>query len=325
VNSNEYRLLDPALVPGTLWSPESETLFIPPSLADAYVTLIDRHSLRQLSESRNSGDPPTGGPSEEHTKQHFAQAFDGSVARAELALLDPKQAVTSSSNALVGSMAGNSLCLTDAPCGAGAAAFALLSTVAELRSQGVLPRLPLEVFLVGAELSEPARSYAALMLKELRDSLEAQAIFVREVFLPWDVTDSLSNADLIKHATIKSANVGQKLLVMANFNEFLQRSGKRQIAQPQIEELFRHASGDNSVAIWIEPQMNRAIGEGGLFQWLRKLIGTAWRRFARQNDDNVAGSLVSTCSARFCPPLQPSQKADVRLAIMRIDLVRSDA
>ena len=76
----------------------------------------------------------------------------------ELALIDPKQAATLSSNALIGSMAGNSLCLTDAPCGAGAAAFSLLSTIAELRAQGVLPRLPLKVLLVGAELSGPART-----------------------------------------------------------------------------------------------------------------------------------------------------------------------
>ena len=319
----KFRLLDPAHVPRTLWTRESEVLSIPPSLAKAYETLIDRHSLRELSESRDNDNPPTGGPSQEHTNQHFAQAFDGSVARVELALLDPKRAATLPSNALIGSMAGNNLCLTDAPCGAGAAAFSLLSTIAELRAQGVLPRLPLEVFLVGAELSGPARTYAASMLDELRNSLEAQAIFVGEVFLPWDVTDSLSNADLIRQATIKSANACQKLLVMANFSEFLQRSGKWKVAQPQIEELFRHASGDNSVAIWIEPHMNRATAGGGLFQRLKGLVSTTWKRFARHNSDLSAGGPVSICSARFWLPLKPTQTANVRLAVMRIDLVRS--
>ena len=106
---------------------------------------------------------------------------------------------------------------------------------------------------------------------------EAQAIFVEEVFLPWDVTDSLSNADLIRQATIKSANVCQKLLVIANFNGFLQRNGKRNDAEPQIEELFRHASGPNSVAIWIEPDMNRATAQNGLFQWLKGLVSTTWK------------------------------------------------
>jgi hypothetical protein len=324
VNSGERRLLDPALVPRTLWSPESEILFIPPSLAEAYVTIINRHSLRQLSESRGIDDSPVGGLSQEQTNRHFAQAFDGSVARMELALLDPKLTTTLSSNALVSSMAGNSLCLTDSPCGAGAASFSLLSSIAELRAQGVLPRLPLDVFLVGAEISAPARTYAASVLAELRGSLEAQAIFVKEQFLHWDVTDRMSNTALISLATVASANTSQRLLVVANFNAFLESHGNRKTAQPQIEELFRHASVRNSVAIWIEPQMNRAIGSGGLFQWLKVLISTTWKRFARHNDDRNAGEPISTSSAQFSLPLQPTQTAHVRLAVMRIDLIRAD-
>lgn len=324
MTQGERRLLDLELIPLTLWSPASETLFIPPYLATAYETLIDRYALRKLSESRDPDDPPVGGPSQAHTDKHFAQAFDGSVARMELALLDPKQAAPLASSALIGKLAGGKLCLTDAPCGAGAAAFALLSTVSELRAQQILPRQPLDVFLIGAELSKPARMYAALMLKELRASLEAQAIFVQEEFLCWDVTDPLSNTALIKCATIRSANASQRLLVVANFNAFLERGGKRKNAEPQIEELFRYASGGDSVAIWIEPDMNRATAQGGLFQWLRGLVLTTWRRFARQNVDPAAAEPVSTCSARFRLPLRPSETARVGLAVMRIDLVGSD-
>jgi hypothetical protein len=242
----------------------------------------------------------------------------------ELALLDPKQAAPLSSNALIGKLTGGRVCLTDTPCGAGAATFALLATVAELRAQQVLPRQPLDVFLIGAELSKPARAYAALVLEELRASLEAQAIFVQEEFLSWDVTDQLSNTALIKRATVRSANVPQRLLVVANFNAFLERDGKRKAALPQIEELFRYASGSDSVAIWIEPDMNRATGPGGLFQSITRLIRTTWRRFVKQNLDEAAPEPVSTCAARFRLPLRPSETARVGLAVMRIDLVRTD-
>jgi hypothetical protein len=322
--SKNERLLEPRIIPESLWSPLSEILFLPPSVAKAYENLIDRHSLSELSKAREHGDPPVGGPSQERTDQHFAQAFDGSLARMELALLDPKRIATVSSNALIISLAGNSVCLTDAPCGAGAAAFALLSTIGELRARRVLPRLPLDVFLVGAELSEPARNYAASMLAELRPSLETQAIFVDECFLRWDVTDPLSNTELIRCTTVLSADASQRLLVVANFNAFLERHGKRKEAEHQIEELFRHASGRNSVAIWIEPDMNRATAPGGLFQWLREQITKPWKHFARQNDNPTAGQPVSTCSARFSLPLEPSRTARVGLAVMRIDLVRSE-
>jgi len=318
------RLLDPRTIPKTLWSWASEVLFIPPSLAKAYETLIERYCLRDLSNSRNSQTAPVGGLTEDLTNQHFAQAFDGSVARTELAMLDPRQVATLASNALITSLAGSSVCLTDAPCGAGAAAFALLSTTAELRAREVFPRLPLDVFLIGAELSETARKYALSMLDELRTSLEEQAIFVSQQFLSWDVTDPLSNTDLIRSITINSARASHRLLVVANFNAFLERHGKRKAAQPQIEELFRHVSGPHSVAIWIEPNMNRATGQGGLFQWLKDLVSTRWKRFANQGNDPAAGDPMCASSALFTLPLRPSQTAVVRLAVMRINLFRAD-
>jgi len=318
------RVLDPRLIPQSLWSSEAGILLIPPSLATAYRVLVDRWSLRELSESRGPDDPPVGGLSQADTDKHFAQAFDGSAARMELALLDPKRAFTHCSDALAGSLAGGKLCLTDAPCGAGAASFALLATVAELRAQGILPRMPLDVRLIGAELSDPARMYAACMLKELRASLEAQAIFVQEKFVPWDVTDSLSNTSLVQCATIMSANASQRLLVVANFNAFLVRERKRKAAEPQIEELFRHASGPNSVAVWIEPDMNRATAQGGLFEWLIGLVRAPWRKFARLIFEQAATEPAPTCSVRFRPPLRPWETARVGLAVVRIDLVRSD-
>ncbi|MBZ5527759.1 MAG: hypothetical protein LAN71_07660 [Acidobacteriia bacterium] len=323
--SDEGRLLDPAHIPETLWASAPKVLFIPHILARAYETVIDRYALKPLSQQRTSDNPPVGGLNQERTDQHFAQAFDGSVARVELAILDPRQVSTSTSNAMIKSMAGNTVCLTDAPCGAGAAAFALLSTIAELRATGILPRLPLEVFLIGAEPSVPARSYAISMLGELRASLEEQAIFVREEFMHWDVLDPVSNTNLIRRATILSANSSHNLLVIANFNGFLERDGKRKEAQPQIAELFRHASaaGDYSVAIWIEPDMNRATADGALFQWLKDKIKAPWKRFTKQNPILGFGEPISTCSAEYRLPLDPSQTARVKLAVMRIDLIQS--
>jgi hypothetical protein len=317
-------LLDPGFIPASLWEPKSEVLSLPPSLARAYEKLIDRHSLRTLSQSRDPNSGPVGGPSQEHTNEHFAQAFDGSSARVQLVLLDPKQVATVSSNALLGSLAGGSVCLTDAPCGAGAASLALLATIAELREQRVVPRLPLDVLLVGAELSAPARAYALAMLTELRPSLEAQAIFVKEDFLHWDVTDQLSNTSLIIRTTIASASATKRLLVVANFNAFLQRHEKRSLAEPQIGELFRHAFGANCVAIWIEPKMNTVTETGGLFQWLKKLVDTTWRRFARRQSDAAVGASFPACAVRFRLPLSPNRTCRVGFAVMPIELYRAD-
>lgn len=321
MRNREARLLDPADLPASLWDVGSKTLSLPPFLTRLYETLIERHGLRALANSRDPDDPPVGGLTQEKTDQHFAQAFDGSAARAQLAMLDPKKDATAASNAYIRSLAGNGLNLTDAPCGAGAAAVAFLANTAELRANGVLPREPLDVYLIGAEISGPARVYAAEVLAELRPSLEEQAIFVTVEFVSWDVTDDLSNTDLVRRMTLTAGTNQNRLLVVANFNGFLEKERKRKEAMPQLEELFRHASGEQSVVVWIEPAMNRAIGDGGLLPWLRNLIKSTWHRFAKEKTDTDVP--IATSHARFHLPLNPGQTARVGLAVMPIELVRT--
>lgn len=321
MRATKRRLLDPALIPVSLWDPKTTSLRIPPTLTRAYTVVIQRHGLDTLAESRDPNNPPVGGITQEKTDQHFAQAFDGSAARAQLALLDPNGEVGPASDACLASLTGNRLSLTDAPCGAGAAAFAFLAAIAELRASSVLPRQPLDVFLLGAELSEPVRAYAGEILSELRAAWEAQAIFLEAELLSWDVTDALCNTDLIKRMTQVSVTHPRLLLVVANFNAFLVKERKLKKAEPQLGELFRHASGDHSVAIWIEPNMNTVTDKGGLFSRLLSKMKSAWRLFARERSGGV--NPVLTTSARFHLPLSPAETARVALAVSVIDLVRT--
>lgn len=320
----KQRLLDPKDIPASLWHASSQTMFLPQPLVIAYNRIIDRYSLRQLAESRGADDSPIGGLTKEQADQHFSQAFGSSVARTQLAFLDPKQAASDASNAFVSCLAGNNLSLTDAPCGAGASAFAFLTTVAELRAHNILPRQPLHVNLIGAELSSYARTYAQEVLNEIIPVLEAQAIFVTAQFHEWDVTRPLSNTDLIRQMILASANDNQKrLLVVANFSGFLERSGKRKEAEPQFEELFRHSSGPNSIAIWIEPDMNIATSQGGLFSWLTNLIRSKWRNFVKTHAADLPKAMA-TSSTIFQLPLNPDKTAMVRLAVMALNLVREN-
>jgi hypothetical protein len=304
-----------------LWDGGSQTLILPAALASAYQTVIDRNNLRDLAETRNLNDSPIGGITEERTNQHLAQGFDGSVARAQLALLDPKSDLSDASNLYLTTIAGNRVSVTDAPCGAGAAALSFLANVAELRARDILPREPLDVSLIGAELSDPARRYAQELLLAVQPFLESQGIFVEAQFVSWDVTNDLSNTDLINKMTLASANHPNRLLIVANFNGFLEREGKREEAQPRLTELFRFAAGPKSLAVWIEPAMNRAVNEGGLLPWLRQLIATVWRRFAA--DRSPSGAPVLTSSAHFRLPLQPHRRARVGLAVIPIELART--
>ena len=272
---------------------------------------------------RSSKDSPIGGESKERSDQHFAQQFDGSVARVQLALMNPEDVATPVSNGIVKTLSGNRVTLTDAPCGAGAASFALLCAIAELRASNVLPREPLDVLLLGAELSEHARAYAEEFLAELCPSFEGQGIFVEANFYEWDATCPVSTANLIKHMNIASTSHPTILLVVANFSGFLTTSNKWKEAKNQVRDLFLHGSGGANFAAWIEPLLNKVTSDSGLFSWIRKALNGPWRPFARERVESDEPQPVATCSAKFRPPLSPTATARVRVAVMPIDLVRS--
>ena len=318
------RLLEPANIPITLWNKAIGALSLPTHLSEIYVSIIESKGLRVLGEARPGGDGPVGGIDKRSTDTHFAQAFDGSVARALLAVLDPKSEVGSTSNNFIRVTAGGELVLTDAPCGAGAASFAFLSVLAELREKGVLPRHVLKVKLVAAELSEFAHEYFGEILSRLQPKLEAQAIFVDFELMKWDVTCVISTSDLVKASVRASSSKCSQLLVIANFNGFLMQSGKLKLAKPQLSELFRYATGEDSFAVWIEPHMNKATDAGGLlpaifvlYSALRKLLGLG-------NKELSSLKPLHQTEAKFTLPLQPRSTAMVRLAVIPMDLTRTD-
>lgn len=312
------RLLQTHMIPASLWDSDVSRLLLPPALAGAYRAALSDAGLVELSNQRNRDSPPIGGLTQQDTDKHFAQAFDGSVARVELAVIDPNNDVTAISDAFIRSLSGNQLCLIDAPCGAGAATLSFLTTIAELREKGVLPRQPLEVLLVGAELSEPARRRAAEMIQRVNDFLESQAIFLTHDFLEWDVTSAVSNANLVRRMVVNSDAVAKTLLVIANFNGFLEHSGNKKSAQPQLSELFRFAAENakQNLAIWIEPDMNRVVNESGLFGWVAKCCSTIWRLFVKSDTENE----MATATLRFADPVDPTQSPRVGLAVLQLQL-----
>lgn len=317
------RILETKHIPKGLWDVDGGTLFLPKALAGAYSDLIDAKGLRDLAAARNANSSPVGGLTQEETDTHFAQAFDGSAARTLLAILDPKAEASSTSNTFLRVTAGNSVSITDAPCGAGAATLALLCALADLREAGALPRLPLKVSVVGGEISLPAAEYARNLLDAVKQRLLTQAIWVEHTILSWDVTCPMSTTDLITRALRSGDDGSSKLLIVANFNGFLEQSGKRKAALPQLMELFRYASGERSFAVWVEPQMNKVTNEGGLFSFIGSSIATFWKKHVSKEASALEGQVAFTSEALFERALFRPQKSMVRLAVMPIDLQRN--
>jgi hypothetical protein len=323
----DKRLLKPVNIPHQLWNPDHESngrtglMVLPACLTNAHRALVNRHELLATVPLRAAGDSPVGGDGDDETNHHFVQAYDGSCARTLLALLDPYDHATFASNRLVLALAGNEMSLTDAPCGAGAAFLALLTALAELRREGVLPRLPLDVHLVGADISNLARDYAKQMLEEVRQDLEAQAVFVNSNFRHWDVLSQQSNMELVRHVILTSHQKTKRLLIVANFTGLLMRANKFNPAKAQLMELFRYSSAPGGSAIWIEPQDKLAIRpDTGLFAIIKRFFRDPLSVFGNveANDDRLDIDAKTDVAYRLS--LQPDGTAVARLAVLPINL-----
>lgn len=302
-------------LPDTLW--DGDRLLIAPLLAASYLESLKTHGLEALAKSGRPDPPPVGGITQQQTDEHYAHAFDGSAARAQLALLDPLGEVTQTAATLLRFLSGGGLCLADVPAGAGAGALSLLCTVAELRRREVMPRVPLSVHLIWGEISEPARNYATFLINNLIQFLEEQAIFVEFENFSWNVLSPLSNTNLIERIVIAKEGKPQTLLLVCNFNGFLERDGKKKEADAQLSELFRYCSGPTNAAVWIEPNMKAA--KIALFPWLARKIA-ALTKFASQI---IPGDGNETTNSKFAIPINPQNTAAVRLCVMPFDLVKS--
>lgn len=313
------RLIKPTDIPQTLWHVETTCLHLAPTLLKAWEHLL-RHAGLEEKARQPVPEGKIGGFSKEDTDDHLAWRFSGSSARVQLSLLDPEDKLTEVADAFAKVFSGGTVLLADLPCGSGAAALALLANIAELRRQDRIPRSPLNVKIVGGELSEFARSYASLATEHIKDALAEQAIWVSAEFLSWDALDKFSTADLTNRLTVLGQDCSARLIVLANFSGFLQREGKWKEALPQFESLFLHGRAHNSFVLWIEPQTNAVLGSGGFFgraiTWFKKLFS------AQQTKDEQEALVVENLgksAANVQHPLKEHQ-FNVQLVVQRFDL-----
>ncbi len=314
------RLIRNEDLPESLWRRTDRVLKLPPDLIRSWLALLERHDLRTLAEQQDASGGCIGGISRDATNKHFAWRFTGSSARVQLAMLDPESHMPHVADAFAQIFAGGRVAIADLPCGSGAAVLTILTVLAELRRQGRVPREPLDVIVIGGEISADARGYAAEGLNEVREALEAQAINVKSVFLPWDVCNDISNTDLIRQLTILCNGCAARMLVLANFSGFLQSQGNWSNAKPQLDELFRHSRDERSSVVWIEPQNERVLrANGGLFHriinWAADMMPFVRRATVTAQDNGVAQS-----SAKVAHVLRQDETFDAKLAVMRFDL-----
>lgn len=315
ISNGNPRLLEPAWLPSSLWSVADKTLRLPKEIVRIYRETLNNAGLMKLAGQRDDNNPPAGGLTQEQTDLHFSQQFDGSMARAQLVLLDPHCELGPSSDMLIKCLSGGKLVLVDIPCGAGAISCSFLSNIAQLREKGILPRIPLHVNVVAGELSDPARRYAREMIDQLTPSLLRQAIRVQLVIRSWDALDPVSTSDLVSEILRCQEGKTGLLVAIANFSSFLQRDSKFDEAKPQLAELMRYCSGGKGTALWIEPATNLATSDGGLFARILKRITSKLKEWIHHSTGSDSDTHYQS-HCRYFRALSDEEKVRTSVALM---------
>lgn len=315
MSEGSQRLLEPEWLPTTLWSASDFALRLPNAIVSIYRSTLHKAGLLEFAIQRGGNDSPVGGVTQKDTDEHFAKQFDGSMARAQLVLMDPNNELGPSSDFLIKSLSGGRLILVDLPCGAGAISCSFLSNISQLRESGILPRIPLHVTVVGGEISNPARVYARQNLDELTPSLNRQAIWIETFIRSWNVLDPISNTDLIREIQTRERGTKGILIAIANFSAFLEKQKKFPEARPQLEELMRHCSGGKGVTLWIEPATNLASSESGLLKRIWSKIVMPLLRYILHGAGSETGDHFET-KAWFFRALVDSEKVRTNVSML---------
>ncbi len=318
---SKKRLIRKEDLPRSLWDAEQSRLHLSPDLVRTWQHLLDTGDLYATA-IHPAPKNVIGGTDKTATDQHLAWRVSGSAARVQLAMLDPNNDLPKVADAFAKVFSGGTVLLTDAPCGSGAAALSILSTVADLRRQERLPRYPLTVKLVGGELSEFARDYASLGTQHILAAMNEQAIWVEPEFLPWDALSKFSTADLIKRLILLGEGCSARVLVLANFSGFLHGNSKWNEAAPQFEDLFIHSRDVQSVAIWIEPKTNLVLDEkGGFFSRVLKWFSFKFSELIKKGEEEqFQVGHVGVSEAQVQHPLREEQQFRVNLSVKHFDL-----
>jgi hypothetical protein len=308
------RLLPTSIIPASLWDEGKEAIIFTDMLAHSYRQVLQlKGLLQQAIDSIHDGS--IGGLETRDVNTHFCTSFTGSCSRFKLAMLDPKTQLQNSSDLLITAFSGGRLAMLDIPCGAGAVTCSALSAIAELRACNVLPREPLDIFLIAGEYAEPARILAQEMFNSIKPKLRQQSIFLHEQICAWDACDEFSTVQLLESWVDFARDCHEHLVVIANCSGFLQSQGKFESAQDQFRQIYLWAGCRNSSVIWIEPRSNTAII--GLFPRLVSTFSRLWSRIFGTTEESK--EFIAETNAFFKHPLKQGNYPRVNLLIIKIE------
>ncbi|WP_459854705.1 hypothetical protein [Dongia sp. agr-C8] len=234
-----------------LW--ESNLLRLPSVLWACYTAELNQHNLLETARTGTQDKALHGGQSQLETHNHFCFRFATGASRSAYFLCGPTADLEESRKKFLTSLASGRVALLDIACGAGGGLIGLLSAIAELRLEGKIPKLPINISIYGADFSPTAISIFESMLARIAPSLTQVGIHVTVSTRQWDMTSAEQTNELCDNwfALSPTTDVDEYIVHIANVSG--SKSELINQARDSWAYLALRISNKMSSLFWIEP------------------------------------------------------------------------
>lgn len=243
-------------LPISVWN--SNVLYLPAPLAAAHKDFLNTKGwMSSYQPSQNGG---TGGQSAQEAQDHVINRFLNSAARMQFVCADPHDAQPEVREMVLDQLGDGHIHLLDLAAGNGAGTLAMLSLLCELRAQKAVPKLPLNVSIVGVDYSANALTFYADLLGRISPWFETSGINISLSLAHCDLSVSGEFSEVLESFfdDAKKQDVKRFLCVISA----LSGAGKEGLEQMH-DSLKIAAAGLSSKKrssswLWVEPHVGKS-------------------------------------------------------------------
>jgi hypothetical protein len=249
------------------------TLHLATILCDAYRNELQARGLLETAAEGSLEKAIHGGQSPEETLKHFTFRFPTSSARIVCVLVDPSGDFGALPANVFQSFSNDRISVLDAPCGAGAGLLALLTTLAVAREKKRVPRLPLTVSVVGADISQTALDIYTGLAARITPLLANEGIYLELSTELWDATQADQTSRLCDRWLDRHFDANEYFVLVGNLSgvgDELAESFKR-----SFHHITERIANIRSTILWVEPIIKLKLLQviAGIFSfapWLKR-------------------------------------------------------
>lgn len=242
-------------LPMSVWN--SKVLYLPVPLVTAHKDFLNENGWLSAYQPNLGGG--TGGKLKEEAQDHVINRFLNSAARMQFVCADPGDEQTEVRDMVLDQLGDGHIYLLDIAAGNGAGTLAMLSLLCELRSQGKIPNLPLNVTIVGVDYSAEALKFYAELLDRITPWLEASGIHITLSLAVCDLTVSGDFSEVLESFfdDAKKQNTKRFLCVISALTGAGKEGFEEMLDSLKMAAAGLSSSKRNSSWLWVEPPVKK--------------------------------------------------------------------